>query len=217
MKYVNIIGGQTIKCETFKDLIFKTESFVNSLNFHKVNINLEINNTLINNIQKAEKNIEFTLNSKSIYPEIKFTNQSAMFNNKSLVNLNVDFRRFKQVFPANSENKKENLVYQENWPLPDEIIINKNTKFLPKKKAHPCYIIGNEIRFNLDIPKYLETDHYDINDRDFIIRILENYPDLKLAHLKLKIFWELYIIIQSNDIPKKSFAVMKIIHKSTEL
>lgn len=206
-----------IKCESFKELISKTESFVSSLNYHKVNIHLEINNSLINNIQKAEKNIEFTLNNKSIYPEIKFVNQSAMFNNKSLVNLTIDFRRFKQVFPANIENKKENVVYQEIWPLPDDIIINKNTKTLPKKRAHPCYIIGNEIKFNLDIPKYLETDHYDINDRDFIIRFLENYPDLKLQHLKLKLFWELYIMIQSNDIPKKSFAIMKIIHKSKEL
>ncbi len=214
-KYSNIIGGQTYGCENFKDLTSKVENFVNSVNTHRVNINIEINNNIINNIQKAEKNIESPLNNKLPYPEIKFVNQSAMFNNKYLIPLIVDFRRFKQLYP-NNNNNKESIIYQENWPIPDEILINKNTKLLPKKRAHPTYIIGNEVKFNFDISKTLETDHYDISDKDFLLKFLENYPDLTVSHLKLRPYWELYVTILSNEVAKKPFGIVKISQKTKE-
>jgi len=239
-KYTSIIGGRVVLCENFEDYLNQVDRLAFSdMILNSVNVCLEINNNVINIIQQNEiKSREKEMNPANIIlnpgnlilpsnlgiPKIKFRNKNTF--NKALVPFIVDFKQFKQVPISGNLNtsmdllfdRNENSFYKEKWPLPDEFLMNKNVKTLQKKKAHPSFLIANELQFDFEI-KRIEYDEYEIEDKEFILRFLENYPDLTIKVIKefiiknnKKITWDVYTLINnSENILKKPFAVLKLV------
>lgn len=214
-KMASIIGGQTVTIENMDDLMIKIENICDKI-CHKVNIFFEVNNKIINSITSA-------LNTSGSN-KIKFANKSSF--SKILTSINVDFRFFKssQIISASETlifDRQENISFREKWPLPDELLMNKNLKSLQSKKAQPTYIISNELRFDFDVHR-MEYDEFELSDREFLLKFLENYPDLKFSQLSndtnaqpfsnnTKITWDLYILLNNSDnIPKQPFGVLKL-------
>ena len=213
MKITNLIGGKVEKCANLNELMMKTDYYTNYYNLGKIFFNIEINNNIINKIQKEE-----SLKGDPQNLEFKFSNKNLNSSYKFLVPFSVDFKKFKRIVNNNQItffDRQDCIFYQENWPLPDDIMVSKQMKTLPKRKAHPTYILGNEIKTEFELQKSIDVDHYDINEKEHIIKIIENYPDLKLFHLKIKPYFEMFAMIQ--NIERKPFGVLKFAFKKKDL
>ena len=145
---------------------------------------------------------------------------------KTMNELNDKILQYNRVyvqFLMNSKNKKMitpieypyNEIIQDKWPFPDEILIKKENKFLPVKKAIPLYKTSSTIKFNFDILKDC-YDEYDIKDKKFIINLLAtsdatvNLSILTfLENYKDNIYFEITTNINDMEIYNKPFAIIK--------
>jgi hypothetical protein len=197
-KYSSLIGGSVEKLENFDELIAKMDFYsMRKFIFNKVNINLEINNSVVNLLQQNDIKIsgQSNANKNQMADGIKFSisNKSSMSGtfSKSTVCLNVDYKYFKptgSLIISSSDlifDRNETLNYKEKWPLPDDFLINKNMKNFPRRKSRPTYVIANEIKFDFNILRS-DYDEYEIYDpeSEFIIKLLENYPSFTLGKIK---------------------------------
>lgn len=100
--------------------------------------------------------------------------------------INIDFKVFKQLGMNPNDDyiadRNERVVYREKWPLPDDFLINKNMKILPKKNSNLSYLISSEMLFEIPC-KIQDTDEYEIFDIDLLIKIIEFYPNVTLEDL----------------------------------
>ena len=145
---------------------------------------------------------------------------------KTMNELNDKILQYNRVyvqFLMNSKNKKMitpieypyNEIIQDKWPFPDEILIKKENKFLPVKKAIPLYKTSSTIKFNFDILKDC-YDEYDIKDKKFIINLLAtsdatvNLSILTfLENYKDNIYFDITTNINDMEIYNKPFAIIK--------
>ena len=156
-------------------------------------------------------------NNESLNMIISELNEKIFNTNKVNIQFILNKSKKKKLI-TQIENIYEN--YNEKWPFPDELIINKSMKKLPVKKSIPVYEISNLIKYNISIPNDL-YDLYEINDKKFIVNLLafsNATIDLKLKDFLLKfndsLFFDVIIDIPDNDIYKKPFAILKLIFKN---
>ena len=126
-----------------------------------------------------------------------------------------------------NKSKKKNLVtfleyngkieeFNEKWLFPDELIINKNNKFLPTKNAIPIYELGS-IKYNFKLsPDFY--DKYEIKDKKFILNILieaDCWNNLSLfdflKEYKTSITIDILVNGINNKELKKPFAILNLI------
>ena len=144
-----------------------------------------------------------------------------------LSNKNFQNNRVYINFNINKLKKKNNITYleyngnidkmNEKWPFPDELIINKDTSFLPKKNTLPYYEFGN-IKYNcLLTSEYY--DEYDIKDKKFILNILTDgdcwnnltLPDFLKSYKSSLTIDILVSDLKDKKIVKKPFAVINLV------
>ena len=119
---------------------------------------------------------------KNVRGKIITVNNPSLLNDKLSDLSNKEFQNNRVFinFNINKKKKINNITYleyndstdkmNEKWPFPDELIINKENTFLPKKNALPFYEFG-KIDYNLVLtPEYY--DEYDIKDKKFIFNVL---------------------------------------------
>jgi hypothetical protein len=197
-KYSTLIGGSLENVENFDELIAKMDIYsMRKFILNKVNINLEINNSVVNLLQQNDMKLSgiSNVNKNPSSDGIKFSlsNKSTVSGtySKSTVCLNVDYKYFKptgSMIISSSDlifDRNETVSYKEKWPLPDDFLVNKNMKNFPRRKSRPTYVIANEIKFDFNILRS-DYDEYEIFDTDseFILKLIENYPSLTLGKIK---------------------------------
>jgi len=233
-KLNNIIGGSTLCYKNFEDLRYGLDFIIMSYISGFFYINFEINNSTINNVQVSEKSkYNLVTSISNISTPITIPNSVNQITNSSITTntiQNTTENKIKFLFKGSTKNKlltkckfkkkiiKEKDDQNEIWPLPDDVVlVTKSLTELPKMKAYPAYIIGNEIKYNFEIPRNFEFDTFDIEEGDIIFKIIENYPDFNITHLKLKPYWEVYCIIQASNNMKCSFGVLRLNVNQKEL
>ena len=159
---------------------YKNKIQANPQNFQNsslLGLREDVDNLILkNNNFSTEKT--FLANSNNIFNETFI---------KTSAKLNVDFKIFKQTYNNyNTEefliDRNEGITYKEKWPLPDDFLINKKIKNLPKKNSNLSFMVSNEIHF--DVPcKIQDVDEYEISDYDLIIKIFEYFPNLTIEDL----------------------------------
>jgi hypothetical protein len=149
-------------------------------------------------------------------------NKAAIFldihgSKKLMLNLNVDFKNFILSKPIICMDKDdfEKVEHRERWPLPDDLdklLINKNTKSLPKKRAIPLYTISlEEIDFD-DYNSNLRSgdiDSYELNpevNQELYELFNKSEADIKSPKKK---YYEIYPYTENKNL-KKAFGVLKI-------
>ena len=144
-----------------------------------------------------------------------------------LSNKNFQNNRVYINFNINKLKKKNNITYleyngnidkmNEKWPFPDELIINKDTLFLPKKNTLPYYELGN-IKYNcLLTSEYY--DEYEIKDKKFILNVLTDgdcwnnltLPDFLKSYKSSLTIDILVSDLKDKKIVKKPFAVINLV------
>ena len=92
-------------------------------------------------------------------------------NTGALINFNINKNRKRNYIAFLEYNGKiEDLIENEKWLFPDELIINNENRLLPVKNAIPIYELGI-IKFQFKLPQEY-YDKYEIKDKQFIFNVL---------------------------------------------
>ena len=141
----------------------------------------------------------------------------AFQNTGVLINFNINKIRKKNIITFLEYNGKIEEM-NEKWLFPDELIINKENKFLPVKNAIPIYELGN-IKYNFKLSQDC-YDKYEIKDKQFIFNILiegDCWNNLSLLDFlkeyKTSITIDILVsgLNNNNKNFKKPFAVLNLI------
>ena len=112
-----------------------------------------------------------TLENANLLSEKLFELNKSFQNTGAMINFTINKAR-KSYFVTFVEysGKIEELIENEKWVFPDELIITKENKFLPAKNGIPIYELDN-IKYGFKLP--LEYyDKYEIKDKQFIFNVL---------------------------------------------
>ena len=139
-------------------------------------------------------------------------------NTGALINFNINKARKKNIITFLEYNGKIEEM-DEKWLFPDELIINKENKYLPVKNTIPIYELGN-IKYNFKLSQEC-YDKYEIKDKQFIFNVLidaDCWNNLSLydfiKEYKTSITIDILISglkINNNKNIKKPFAVLNFI------
>ena len=95
----------------------------------------------------------------------------SFYNTGALINFNINKNRKRNYIAFLEYNGKiEDLIENEKWLFPDELIINNENRLLPVKNAIPIYELGI-IKFQFKLPQEY-YDKYEIKDKQFIFNVL---------------------------------------------
>ena len=95
----------------------------------------------------------------------------SFLNTGALINFVINKQRKANYVTFLEYNGKiEELIENEKWVFPDELIITKDNKFLPAKNGIPIYELGI-IKYHFKLPQEY-YDKYEIKDKQFIFNVL---------------------------------------------
>ena len=147
----------------------------------------------------------------------KLAELSRSFQNTGvLINFNINKSRKKNMIIFLEYNGKIEEM-NEKWLFPDELIINKDNKFLPAKNTIPIYELGN-IKYNFQLSQEC-YDKYEIKDKQFIFNVLieaDCWNNLSiydfLKEYKTSVTIDILISgLNNTKVLKKPFAILNFI------
>ena len=112
-----------------------------------------------------------TLENANLLSDKLFELNKSFQNTGAMINFTINkARKSNFVTFVEYSGKIEELIENEKWVFPDELIITKENKFLPAKNGIPIYELDN-IKYGFKLP--LEYyDKYEIKDKQFIFNVL---------------------------------------------
>ena len=112
-----------------------------------------------------------TLENANLLSDKLFELNKSFQNTGAMINFNINkARKSNFVTFVEYSGKIEELIENEKWVFPDELIITKENKSLPAKNGIPIYELDN-IKYGFKLPPEY-YDKYEIKDKQFIFNVL---------------------------------------------
>ena len=112
-----------------------------------------------------------TLENANLLSDKLFELNKSFQNTGAMINFNINkARKSNFVTFVEYNGKIEELIENEKWVFPDELIITKENKSLPAKNGIPIYELDN-IKYGFKLPSEY-YDKYEIKDKQFIFNVL---------------------------------------------
>ena len=112
-----------------------------------------------------------TLENANLLSDKLFELNKSFQNTGAMINFNINkARKSNFVTFVEYSGKIEELIENEKWVFPDELIITKENKSLPAKNCIPIYELDN-IKYGFKLPPEY-YDKYEIKDKQFIFNVL---------------------------------------------
>ena len=156
-----------------------------------------------------------TLDNANLLSDKLLELNKSFLNTGAMINFNINKQRKTNYVAFLEYNGKiEELIENEKWVFPDELIITKENKFLPVKNGIPIYELGI-IKYHFKLPQEY-YDRYEIKDKQFIFNVLIDgdcwnnltvYDFLKENNTSISVD-VLISEIKNQKVIKKPFAVL---------